>query len=578
MCLGVPGLVVEVDELTALVDFWGVRRRVRLDLVDEPVAIGDYVLNHVGFAIRRIPPEDVAGTLALYEQLLKEAGPNDLMAADVRSEIAGRRGRNGRRGRKGRKGGRRDRQPRVPRSRCARRRSSSALAAHDGDSRPHAVSVMHVCGSHEQAIAKFGLRASLPARPERHHGAWLSGLHHRPARDRRSGRARAGRASASPPTATWCACRAARARWPTRRRPARTSTSSTASRRRWRSPAARTSRWCSSRTGFETTAVATAAVVLAGLPPNLSVLSAHKYIPPVMEIVAEMPGTRVEGFLAAGHAATITGWGIFEAFVARHARAGRRRRLRAARHPRGARQARRARARSPAGGRQHVPALRHARRQSPTRRDSCGRCSGPIGGRWRGIAHVPNGNLRLRDEWAAVDARRRFTYRHRTAVAARAVDLVRQCICGNIMAGIASPADCPLFGSACVPDAPVGACMVSSEGTCRIWHEYGGVPEARRCWHVQSVATDDRILLKHGAGGRAMRRLIEEAFLRAFETDPAAPAGCLGVAAMDDGGAVRIGDRWLVMTTDSHVDSARVLPRRRHRPPGGVAARSTTSR
>jgi hydrogenase expression/formation protein HypC len=89
MCLGVPGLVVEVDELTALVDFWGVRRRVRLDLVDEPVAIGDYVLNHVGFAIRRIPPEDIEGTLALYEQLLKEAGPNDLMAADVRSEVAG---------------------------------------------------------------------------------------------------------------------------------------------------------------------------------------------------------------------------------------------------------------------------------------------------------------------------------------------------------------------------------------------------------------------------------------------------------------------------------------------------------
>src|SRR4249919_1663013 len=71
-------------------------------------------------------------------------------------------------------------------------------------------------------------------------------------------------------------------------------------------------------TGFETTAVATAAVIVGGVPANFSVLSAHKYIPPVMEIVAEMPQTRVEGFLAAGHAATITGWGVFEAFVARH--------------------------------------------------------------------------------------------------------------------------------------------------------------------------------------------------------------------------------------------------------------------
>ena len=87
MCLGVPGLVLEVDELTALVDFWGVKRRVRLDLVDEPVAAGDYVLNHVGFAIRRIPPEDVQTTLDMYEELLNSSR-DDLMASDVRSEMA----------------------------------------------------------------------------------------------------------------------------------------------------------------------------------------------------------------------------------------------------------------------------------------------------------------------------------------------------------------------------------------------------------------------------------------------------------------------------------------------------------
>jgi hydrogenase expression/formation protein HypC len=87
MCLGVPGLVVEVDELSAVVDFWGVRRRVRLDLVDEPVRVGDYVLNHVGFAIRRIPAADVKTTLELYEQLLRESTRDDLMTGDVRSEI-----------------------------------------------------------------------------------------------------------------------------------------------------------------------------------------------------------------------------------------------------------------------------------------------------------------------------------------------------------------------------------------------------------------------------------------------------------------------------------------------------------
>ena len=90
MCLGVPGLVVEVDDLTAVVDFWGVRRRVRLDLADEPVAVGDYVLNHVGFVIRRIPSEDVQTTLQMYEALVKSntgSGPADLMAADVLGEI-----------------------------------------------------------------------------------------------------------------------------------------------------------------------------------------------------------------------------------------------------------------------------------------------------------------------------------------------------------------------------------------------------------------------------------------------------------------------------------------------------------
>ena len=92
MCLGVPGQVVELDELTAVVDFWGVRRRVRLELVDEPVQVGDYVLNHVGFAIRRIPPEDVELTLRMYEQLMKEAD-DDLMAADVRGEVDGGRDR-----------------------------------------------------------------------------------------------------------------------------------------------------------------------------------------------------------------------------------------------------------------------------------------------------------------------------------------------------------------------------------------------------------------------------------------------------------------------------------------------------
>ena len=87
MCLGVPGRVVSVAGDVALVDFWGVTKPVRLDVVDAPVAPGDYVLNHVGFAIRRIPASEIGETLALYDELLRRAGAEDLMAADVRAEL-----------------------------------------------------------------------------------------------------------------------------------------------------------------------------------------------------------------------------------------------------------------------------------------------------------------------------------------------------------------------------------------------------------------------------------------------------------------------------------------------------------
>jgi len=90
MCLGVPGKVLSIsdDGMSAQVDFFGVQKELRLDIVDVPVVVGDYVLNHVGFAIRRIPPEEVGETLALFDQILKEAAADDLMAADVRGEMA----------------------------------------------------------------------------------------------------------------------------------------------------------------------------------------------------------------------------------------------------------------------------------------------------------------------------------------------------------------------------------------------------------------------------------------------------------------------------------------------------------
>ncbi len=339
------------------------------------------------------------------------------------------------------------------------------------------VSVMHVCGSHEQAIAKFGLRATFPKGlnvimgpgcpvcvtdvPEVDEAVVLAGQGLRvatygdmlkvPGTVKSLADTQADGAKIHVVYSVSQAVELARAT---------------------------DDQVVFFASGFETTAVATAAVILRDPPPNFSVLSAHKYIPPVMEIVAEMPETRVEGFLAAGHAATITGWGIFERFVERHRipvvvagfepldiLAGLVKLLEVIHD-----------------GRPRVENMypRCVTREGNLRaQEQLWRVFRPVGGRWRGIAHVPNGNLRLRDEWAHLDARRRFRIDVTGLWDYAPSTLVQDCLCGDIMAGIASPTDCGLFGKECVPDTPVGACMVSSEGTCKIWHQYGGHPDLR---------------------------------------------------------------------------------------------------
>jgi hydrogenase expression/formation protein HypC len=86
MCIGIPGQIISISERTAVVDCWGTRRNIRLNVLEDDVAPGDYVIDHAGFALRRIPPGEVADTLAMYETILSEAG-EDPIVTDILFEL-----------------------------------------------------------------------------------------------------------------------------------------------------------------------------------------------------------------------------------------------------------------------------------------------------------------------------------------------------------------------------------------------------------------------------------------------------------------------------------------------------------
>jgi hydrogenase expression/formation protein HypD len=224
--------------------------------------------------------------------------------------------------------------------------------------------------------------------------------------------------------------------------------------------------------GFETTAVTTAAALIAGVPKNFSVLSAHKYVLSAMEAVAQLPDSRIAAYLAAGHAATITGSAIFEPFV----KSRRVPVIVAGFEPLDVLAALVKAVEAIRDGRTEVFNLYPrcvTREGNRPAQETLWQVFDLEDGGWRGIAEIPSGNIRLRHEWREHDARVRFASFRPNAIVSSEPDY---CICGTIMVGRATPIDCSLFKTRCTPHDPVGACMVSSEGTCRIWHEYGGLP------------------------------------------------------------------------------------------------------
>ncbi len=91
---------------------------------------------------------------------------------------------------------------------------------------------------------------------------------------------------------------------------------------------------------------------------------------------------------------------------------------------------------------------------------------------WRGLGQVPRSALQIREPYARFDAERRFELEPRAAPDHRA------CQCGAVLRGAIKPTDCKVFGTACTPETPLGACMVSAEGACAAYYSYGRYQEA----------------------------------------------------------------------------------------------------
>lgn len=86
---------------------------------------------------------------------------------------------------------------------------------------------------------------------------------------------------------------------------------------------------------------------------------------------------------------------------------------------------------------------------------------------WRGLGDIPRSGLKMRSTYAAFDAEVKFELPHQQVADHKA------CQCGEILKGVLKPWECKVFGTACTPEHPIGACMVSSEGACAAYYKYG---------------------------------------------------------------------------------------------------------
>jgi hydrogenase expression/formation protein HypD len=220
--------------------------------------------------------------------------------------------------------------------------------------------------------------------------------------------------------------------------------------------------------GFETTAPANAMAVFQAEQQgvgNFSVLVSHVLVPPAMEAILSSPASRVQGFLAAGHVCTIMGTSEYEPLAAKYhvpivvtgfepldILQGVYMCVQQLEEGRAEVENQYARAVRPSG---NVPAQHLIREVFEV-----------VPRKWRGVGEIAASGLALRAPYRACDAEARFDLSDQHAEEPAA------CKSGLIMQGLLKPHECPAFGTACVPERPLGATMVSSEGACAAYYRY----------------------------------------------------------------------------------------------------------
>lgn len=222
--------------------------------------------------------------------------------------------------------------------------------------------------------------------------------------------------------------------------------------------------------GFETTACTTAAVLLADPPQNFSVLCSHRLIPPALEALLASGTGGLDGFLLPGHVSTVIGSRVYEALAERFQRpmvvAG----FEPADIMLGLRELVHLLVRGEASvGNAYPRAVR--REGNRAAREAIERVFEECDSVWRGLGTIARSGLRLREEFTRYDAIERLDLAPDPTVP----DFEPGCRCGEVLMGLAEPEECPLFGAGCLPEAPVGPCMVGFEGTCHARYRHGAL-------------------------------------------------------------------------------------------------------